>query len=425
MKCLLARLLVSDESLRNIHWTLAAALINFLLFASAATSQTLSTLYTFTGGADGAYPSSLAIDPSGNVYGTTFLGGDLTCEPSVGCGVIFEVSASQQFTVLHTFTGVPDGELPSTFGVLLLGPQGILVGETSAGGSGGGGTIFSVNPATAKVTILYNFSNIANGYYPAGGLIHDSAGNLYGTTVFGGDATCDQGSGCGTVFKLNGKHVLSTLYSFSGSPDGIQPESGVIRDAAGNLYGTTVYGGAQCPESLGCGTVFKIDPAGNESILYTFTGGTDGGLPFGGLIRDAKGNLYGTAGAFGPPPAPDGVVFGINPARTELVLHSFSGTDGNSPRGGLVADSTGNLYGTTTYGGTGTCPFGCGTVFKIDRQGHETVLYNFTGLADGANPVSTLVLDSAGNLYGTTTAGGDSSCITNSGGCGTVFKLTP
>jgi uncharacterized repeat protein (TIGR03803 family) len=118
-------------------------------------------------------------------------------------------------------------------------------------------------------------------------------------------------------------------------------------------------------------------------------------------------------------------VFGINPARTELVLHSFSGTDGNSPRGGLVADSTGNLYGTTTYGGTGTCPFGCGTVFKIDRQGHETVLYNFTGLADGANPVSTLVLDSAGNLYGTTTAGGDSSCITNSGGCGTVFKLTP
>jgi uncharacterized repeat protein (TIGR03803 family) len=421
MKYLHTHFHIATESLRELGWTMAATLL-LLFVIPSATAQTFTTLYTFTG-SDGAFPSSLTIDAAGNLYGTALNGGDLNCGGGFGCGVVFEVNASGQFSLLHTFTGIPDGELPDQWGALLRTAAGILFGETSAGGANGFGMIYSLNPLTGKEKILYSFTSIAGGFYPSGGVIRDSAGDFYGTTEFGGDTACNQGSGCGTVFKLSNTGAFTTLYSFTGSPDGIQPHSGVVRDSAGNLYGTNVYGGAQCPDSIGCGTVFEIDSSGNETIVHTFSGGSDGGLPFAGLIRDGKGNLYGTADAYGS--RGNGVVFRINPAASETVLYNFSGTDGSSPRGRLVADSAGNLYGTTAYGGTGTCTYGCGTVFQLDRQGHETVLYNFTGGADGSLPLSILVRDAAGNLYGTTGYGGDSSCSVNSSGCGTVFKLTP
>jgi uncharacterized repeat protein (TIGR03803 family) len=233
-------------------------------------------------------------------------------------------------------------------------------------------------------------------------LIGDSAGNLYGTTESGG------ASGAGVVFKLN-KTGETVLYSFTGGADGWSPVAGLIRDSAGNLYGTTFGGGARFGES-GSGVVFKLDTTGTETVLYSFTGGADGGSPAAGLIRDSAGNLYGTTELGGVSGA--GVVFKLDTTGTETVLHSFTGPGGENPYAGLIADSAGNLYG-TTYGGGAS---GSGVVFKLDTTGTETVLYSFTGGADGGSPVAGLIRDSAGNLYGTTYEGGTSDA-------GVVFKL--
>lgn len=216
--------------------------------------------------------------------------------------------------------------------------------------------------------------------------------------------------------------TLTTVYNFAGDPDGSGPGANVIRDAAGNLYGTTVFGGTNN------GTVFKIDAQGNESILHTFTGIPDGSQPWADLVRDEQGNLYGTTsggGAFNY-----GVVFKIDNTQKESVLYSFSGPpDGATPLSGLTLDSKGDLYGTTFFGGTGKCPRaqygGCGTVFKLSRDGTESVLYSFAGGTDGALPVGVLLRDSQGNLYGTTENGGAADCPDSSlPGCGTIFMLS-
>jgi uncharacterized repeat protein (TIGR03803 family) len=213
---------------------------------------------------------------------------------------------------------------------------------------------------------------------------------------------------------------------------------GVVRDSVGNLYGTTNYGGdLGCYSPDGCGTVFKIDRTGKESVLHAFTGASDGAFPKGALIRDSEGNLYGTTYEGGNESCGPGcgVVFQLNPAGKEIILHSFTGPpDGKWPDGqtagpGLVRDAAGNLYGTTQFGGAagGCYGDGCGTIFKLDASGHETVLYSFTGGADGSVPQD-LILDAAGNLYGTTNFGGYSGgdCARNYYvGCGVVFKLSP
>jgi uncharacterized repeat protein (TIGR03803 family) len=206
------------------------------------------------------------------------------------------------------------------------------------------------------------------------------------------------------VFRVDRTGRETVLYTFTG-PNGGGPTAGLLRDKEGNLYGTTSGGG-----SFGSGTVFELDRTGKETVLYSFTGGTDGANPVGRLIRDKEGNLYGTAssgGAFGA-----GAVFQLDPARNETVLYSFSAsgtTDGNTPYAGLVRDREGNLYGTTTFGGSPMFSghlSDCGVVFKLDRANRETVLYNFTGGADGCAPEARLVRDPAGDLYGTTTNGG-------------------
>jgi len=260
------------------------------------------------------------------------------------------------------------------------------------------------------------------GAYPDAGVIRDSAGNLYGTTVGGG-------TGFGVVYKVDTSGHEKVLHSFTGGTDGASPFAGVIRDSAGNLYGTTFEGGTIviCPPDIfspgGCGVVYKVDTAGQETVLYAFTGGADGTGPGTGVIRDSSGNLYGTAGG-GAGNA--GVVYKLDTAGQYTVLYSFTGgADGSGPSA-VIRDWAGNLYGTTFQGGIpGGCQqyggLGCGVVFKLDAAGQYTVLYAFTGGADGGLAGGGVIPDPAGNLYGTTGIGGDMSCGIS--GCGVVFKL--
>lgn len=259
----------------------------------------------------------------------------------------------------------------------------------------------SVQAQTLKT--LYTFGGTTDGGYP-NALVRDAAGNLYGTTISGGVGACTDGdlSGCGVVFKVTpaGKEIV--LYSFTGGADGAAPQRGLQLDAKGNLYGTTPSGGA-----YGFGTVFKVDQNGNETVLYSFTGGADGGNPYSGLVRDAQGNLYGVAGS---------VVFKLDEKGNETVLYTFTGGADGSPNGRLMRDAKGNLYGTTAGGGT----YGFGKVFKLDTSGKEHLLYSFCPqggvCTDGAVPFAGVIQDAAGNLYGTTSQGGTA-------GWGTVFEL--
>jgi uncharacterized repeat protein (TIGR03803 family) len=241
-------------------------------------------------------------------------------------------------------------------------------------------------------------------------LVRDGAGNLYGTTQYGGT-----NGGYGTVFKLDANGKLSLLYSFAGTPDGDDPYAGLLRDKAGNLYGTTQYGGT----NGGYGTVFKLSSKGKLTLLHSFAGTPDGVNPLAGLLMDAAGNLYGTT-YYGGTKGGFGTVFKLNTKGKLNLLHSFAGMpDGQNPYSRLIRDAAGNLYGTTFYGGTA----GYGAVFKLDTAGKLTVLHSFNDAPDGAHPIGGLVLDKAGNLYGTTSDGGDLSC--GFSGCGTVFKVTP
>jgi uncharacterized repeat protein (TIGR03803 family) len=399
---------------------LVVVLVTAVVATQSAQAQTYSesVLYSFTGtGGDGAFPfAGLMRDAVGNLYGTTVKGGGTGCLGS-GCGTVFKLDTTGKETVLYSFTGSSDGASPDAG--LIRDAAGNLYGTTERGGKcrrfvAGCGTVFKLD-TTGKETVLHRFRG-ADGATPIAGLIRDSAGNFYGTTLLGGGTGCVR-PGCGTVFILDTTGKETVLYSFTGTGgDGAFPHAGLIRAAAGNFYGTTSGGGdLTCNAPFGCGVVFKLDTTGKETVLYSFTGSPDGASPDAGLIRDSAGNFYSTTsgggGAFGK-----GTVFKLDTTGNETVLHSFTGTggDGALPSAGLIRDTVGNLYGTTTSGGASDY----GTVFKLDTSGNETVLYSFTGGADGATPTAGLIRDSAGNLYGTTFGGG-------AFGYGTVFKLTP
>lgn len=391
---------------------LVIAMVSAAVATQPAQAQTLTVLYTFTGGADGGLPEAgLIRDSDGNLYGTTTMGG------ASYFGVVYSVDNTGKETVLHTFTGGSDGA--SSFAGLIRDADGNLYGSTGYGGTAGAGTMFKLT-ASGKHTVLHSFTGKrGDGSLPFDGLVRDRLGCVYGTTMFGGGA--HNGSEYGTVFKLNKDGKETVLYRFKGAADGAYPTADLVRDKAGNLYGTTSGG-----YNTNNGTVFKVDPKGKETVLYTFTGGVDGANPWAGLVRDAKGNLFGTAQYGGDlacyVPYGCGTVFKLDPKGKFTVLHSFSGSasDGRLPLGGLILDAKGNLYGTTNIGGTSVecfdgTSYGCGIVFKLDKMGTETVLYNFTGGTDGAYPVAgRLARDAAGNLYGA-----------NGGGNGVVFKLTP
>jgi uncharacterized repeat protein (TIGR03803 family) len=275
--------------------TMSAALAFVFVVGMAtqsARAQTFTLLYSFTGKSDGGIPQGgLVRDPAGNLYGTTSQGGLLRDCAGFGCGVVFEVDPTGKETVLHRFKG-PDGALP--VGSLLLDEAGNLYGAAS-GGASGIGVVFKVDKS-GKETVLHNFKG-SDGALPLGSLIRDGEGNLYGATFAGGVGNCFMGKGCGVVFKLDKTGKETVLYAFTGGSDGGEPQRGgaLIRDKAGNLYGTTVQGGVNCDnQSFGCGVVFKLDKTGKETVLYTFTGGSDGAEPLGGLTRDQAGNLYGS-----------------------------------------------------------------------------------------------------------------------------------
>jgi uncharacterized repeat protein (TIGR03803 family) len=374
--------------------------------ADSAASHKYKVLYAFTGETDGGGPQAgLIRDSDGNLYGTTVSGGDYTY---CSCGVVFRLSKTGEETVLFTFTGDqdtggPDGAWPA--GTLARDAAGNLYGTTGGGGFYlfWMGVAFKLDP-TGKETVLHSFKG-PDGAAPLG-LIRDAAGNLYGVTPFS-TGNCG-GYGCGVVYRLNRTGSETVLYRFSGATDGAFPYGDLLRDAKGNLYGTASIGG-----DYNQGVVFKLDQTGRETVIHSFKGDVkDGAAPYAGLLSDRSGNLYGTThdgGRFG-----NGTVFKIDKAGKEAVLYSFSALDGGKPYGGLVSDPDGNLYGTTSIGGSS----GYGVLFKLNSHGNEVVLHNFNP-TDGASPgFERLVRDDEGNLYGTTYGGGPSNW-------GVVFELTP
>jgi uncharacterized repeat protein (TIGR03803 family) len=381
---------------------------------SAAQVPTYKLVHTFTG-TDGADPEAGVLLYGSEIYGTTYGGG------AFGVGTAFKIEMNGTESVLHSFSGYAGPEaglIPGASGT----PSGTtLYGTTLEGGADGIGTVFKMD-TEGRYSVLHSFGG-PEGSYPYAGLVRDPGGEFYGTTL--GDISCIYG--CGTVFKMDAAGNVTLLYGFRAGSDGAQPYGGLVRDAAGNLFGTTVSGGTSNCAGEGCGVVFKVDSTGNETVLYRFTGGSDGGNPLSGLIRGADGNLYGTTSSGGA--FLSGTVFKLDMLGQETVLYDFTGgADGGSPFGGLIQDASGSFYGTTEFGGATSCTIfgipGCGTVFKLDTSSRETVLYRFPGGRDGATPIAGLSQDARGNLYGTASQGGDLAC--GSGlGCGVVFELNP
>jgi uncharacterized repeat protein (TIGR03803 family) len=391
-----------------------------ILCSPSAQSQTFTVLHTFTGGADGAAPyGSLTLDRAGNLYGTASAGGFKGNDcPSAGCGTVFKLThagSSWILTALYSFQGDPDAAVP--YAGVTIGPNGSLYGTTLMGGGHGYGAVFNLRPPahfSANVnggwsdTVLHGFQG-NDGVWPVyGNVIFDPAGNLYGTTSDGG-YECTDGGYCGTVFKLTpsaGGWTLSSFFFMGGSGGG-NPYSGVIRDASGNLYGTTNNYSANS-------VVYRLTPSGSgwtETTLYNFAWPED---PQGGVILDPAGNLFGTTLDSAYELMPSGGQW------TYSLLHSFPGN--NEPFSGMVRDASGNLYGTTC--GDNVVTFG--SVFKLTpTQGSwtETDLYDFTGGGNGSCPAGGVALDASGNLYGTTLWGGGPGCGVP--GCGLVWELTP
>lgn len=376
---------------------------------------------------DGASPNALIRGSDGNFYGTTVSGG------AFGGGTVFSITPEGTETILYSFAGgATDGANPQG---LIQGSDGSFYGTTSDGGTGtcprsqpvGGslasacGTVFRVTPQ-GEETILYFFTGTGDGGEPNGGLVQGSDGSLYGTTASGGNPSAACGtSGCGVVFQvtLSGREYV--LHAFAGgAADGATPTS-LMQASDGYFYGTTLLGGR-----LNRGTVFRVAPVGNETVLYSFLGGADGMYPVAALIEASDETLYGTT-SFGGESSNSspactsgcGTIYRVTFAGSETVLYAFEGgnRDGANPYAPLIEASDGTFYGTTEAGGSANCSGGCGTVFQI-TPGVEKPLYLFAVMIDGFAPSSGLVQDSAGNLYGVTMSGG-------AFGDGTVFSVTP
>ena len=426
------------------------SIISCLLFGAALNAQEYTTLYSFQGRADGSGPIGfMIVDKTGKLYGTTTYGGaGTTCDP-FGCGTVFEIlrpaKQGDPWTeaILHNFN-TSDGNWPSA-GHLVGDKAGNLYGTTQYGGVSGWGTIFElVKPETPErawsETILYNFTDGNDGGVPATSVAMDADGNLYGVTYDGGRYGAHKGSG--TIFQLapprakDGAWIETTLYSFQHILDGNEPSS-LTLDAEGNLYGTRDADHILCTPSSPkhCGTAYELQRHGTRwrmKVLHEFEGSRDGAAPS-EMIFDYKGNLYGTTMGFGGDiSTAGGTVFELSPPAsgsgpwTESLLYTFSGgADGSQPLAAPIFDRRGNLFGTTFNGGTQ----GYGVVFKLtppSQQGLpwiETVLHSFVGGSDGADPFAGLLWGTDSALYGTASGGGGSSSC--SGGCGTVFRVVP
>lgn len=388
-----------------------------------------SILYSFPS----AFETASLVEVKGSFYGTNEM-------------VAFKIDASGAFTQLAWLSSSPDGPISP----LILASDENFYGTTSVEGDDGLGSIFRMD-ASGKVTNLYSFAydylgDLTGGAWPWAGLIQGSDGYFYGTTYAGGNISCTPngygvpaygpyglgvgwiyGTGCGTVFRMDSTGNVTVLYSFSGQADGSFPQAPLIQGSDGNFYGTTSAGGA-----YGYGTVFKMEVSGNSGsvlVLHSFSG-ADGNGPVAGLLQAADGNLYGTT--IGGGASSGGEVFKVDTAGEIFrILHSFSGADGEGPVAPLIQGSDGSFYGTTWGGGDPTCgpPYDtygypywqpdCGTVFKMDSAGNVTVLHAFEEPpSDGAAPYAGLLFGRDGNLYGTTYFGGTWVSF------GTVFRLS-
>jgi uncharacterized repeat protein (TIGR03803 family) len=383
-------------------------------------------LYSLAGGSDPNLPyAGLVFDKAGNLYGTTVSGG------TNNQGTVFELTpnpnGSWTQTVLYNFTGEADGGQPH--GSLVFDTTGNLYGTASYGGNAncasGCGTVFELTPGTSGwiQSVLYSFTGDSDGSDPYSRLTFDATGSLYGTTLQGGNVGSACSSGCGTVFKLtpsSNTWAKTVLYAFEGGTDGASPYSGLIFDSTGSLYGTASEGG-----TASSGVVFKLSQSSDvwsESVLHSFTGDGDGQYPYGDLIFDKSGNLYGTA--YGGGGRRDGVVFELRPSANGYwplsVLHAFSDSPAGNPVAGLALDLSGNIYGTAMLGeAESSCGGGCGALFElvaVSGSWHYKVVHAFGQSGDGYHPSGDLVFDLSGNIYGTTEAGGAS-------GAGTVFEV--
>ncbi len=322
-------------------------------------------------------------------------------------------------TVLYTFTGAADGGIPTTGAALIEDKAGNLYGPTSKGGDPS--CEYASPPpygcgVVFKVTATGEESVLytatgLNGEIP-NGLKQDAAGNLYGTAGFGGEYSE------GNVFKLSPTGTQTVLHSFHDAARGYEPDGAMVRDSSGNLYGAAFHGGGT---GGSYGVVFKLSPAGVYTVLHAFQGSpNDGAFPGGNLIIDSSGNLYGTTEEGGT--GHNGTVYKMNPSGAVTLLHSFesSGIDGQAPVSGVIMDSAGNLFGVTGEGGT----FGNGVVYKISSTGTFTDLYSFTGGADGGDPIGSLgYIQSSGYVAGTAAYGGTPSTTCGTG-CGVVFAVS-
>jgi uncharacterized repeat protein (TIGR03803 family) len=369
---------------------------------------TFKVVAAFTG-VNGLSPlDNLTADTAGNLYGTTSYGFHRE-------GTLFTLKAAKRLETIYNF----NVNLTEPGGDVVMDSRGDLFGTTmdGPGSSASYGGIYEVNSRGVE-TVLHAFTGGADGALPFSNLVFGPDGNLYGTASLGGSAQSQCEAGCGVVFEISPSGSYSVVHTFTQS-DGSGPAAGVTFDSQGNLYGTTQFGGA-----AGSGTVYKIDPSGNETVLYSFKNGADGGQPISNIIFDAQGNLYGTASTGGKnkpacrvgPSIGCGVIFKLTPSGTETTLHEFGGhPDGAQPLCGLLLNSDGDLLGTTREGGA--TEYG-GTVFAISTAGaNYTVIHRFTP-KEGQEPQGALYMDATGDLFGTTTIGGK-------GNGGTVFEMSP
>ena len=403
--------------MRNLSWWKDACSVFVLCAATVrAPAQTFTTLLNFEL-SDGAGPwyMSLAQGLDGNFYGTTAYGGSRTGCESSRCGTVFRITPGGILTSLHLTPA--GGSTP--FAGLMLATNGNFYGTAGSGGADDAGAVFEITKSGREV-LLYSFcsqANCADGDGPGGKLIQATDGNLYGTTSYGG-TNCMSEGGCGTVFRITPAGSLTTIYSFCSQPscaDGVQPVAGLIQGRDGNFYGTTFGGGTGNNE----GTVFKITTAGTLTTLHSFDG-ADGALPAGWLVQGTDGNFYGTTVTGG---AENGsTIFKISPAGTLTTIYSFCGqpscVDGDGVYAGLVQGTDGNFYGTTLGGGANYD----GTVFGITPGGSLTTLHAFD-FTDGYLPIGGLTQATSGSFYGTTASGGDP-MFDGGHGCGTVFSLS-
>jgi len=380
---------ITKEIMRKLI-VIAILMLALVATLSPARAQTFTVLHQFDGQLDdGAFSEGSVIrDAAGNLYGTT-----------TNPGTVFKIDSKGKESILAFLNGGSLGVFPT--GSLTQDSAGNLYG-VAEGGSGGAGVVYKLSPKGDEIVLFAFQGGLDNTdpKLPAGGVLLGKNGNIFGAAQFGNKLSCE--IGCGSVFRLDATGTIHSLHKFTGGTDGGNPIGPLVQDASGNLYGVAQSGGDRsCPDAFldqrsGCGVVFKIDRRHVLTVLHTFTGRKDGAVPQGGLLLDAAGNLFGTTLKGGG--SDIGTVYKIANDGAYTVLHRFTQAEGQNPNGGLVSDPAGNLYGTAQLGGDQFL----GTVFEMNPNGSLKVLHSFQGLEDGAVPLAGLFRDQDGHLYGTT-----------------------